>query len=134
MTGIQGNPPSPPMGDALAAVMGEHESSASQPASSGTEASGSVNSVAPNNDAFQIAELEIANSSIGTGQTIVLSTSPTTLGTALQQTFQQVGFGADALHGLRDAETLHQQMMLVLLMRAQASPPKLLRYPWRKAR
>ena len=70
-------------------------SSASQPTSSGTEASGSVNSVAPNNDAFQITQLEIANSSIGTGQTIVLSTSPTTLGTALQQAFQQVGLDAN---------------------------------------
>jgi len=94
VTGIQGSPPSP-MGSALAVVMGEHESSASQPTSSGTEASDSVNSVVPNNDAFQITQLEISNSSTGSGQTIVLSTSPTTLGTALQQAFQQVGLDAN---------------------------------------
>ena len=96
--GPQGNAPSPLMGNALALIMGEHQSSASSQLPSGAESSGAVNSlVIPNNEAFQIAQLETSGSSIASGQTVVLSSNPTTVDVALQQAFQQVGFGVDAL-------------------------------------
>jgi hypothetical protein len=59
------------------------------------ESSG-INSIAlPSDDAIQIAEVVAGGSS---AQTVVLSSNPTSVDVALQQAFQQVGFGADLLH------------------------------------
>jgi hypothetical protein len=79
------------------ALIAEHAFGASSQSNSlDVESSGGINSIVlPSDDAIQIAEVVAGGSS---AQTVVLSSNPTSVDVALQQAFQQVGFGADLLH------------------------------------
>ncbi len=79
------------------ALIAEHGSGASSQSNSpDAESSGGINSIVlTSDDAIQIAEVVAGGSS---AQTVVLSSNRTSVDVALQQAFQQVGFGADLLH------------------------------------
>jgi hypothetical protein len=88
--------PSLVMNAAISSLTAEHVSSGAWPSTSlGIDSSGEVNSVVlPSDEAVQIAQITTGNSS---AQTFVLSSNPTSVDVALQQAFQQIGFGTDLL-------------------------------------
>jgi len=73
----------------------EHASGGSASSSTGADSLGINSVVLPSDEAVQLTQLTVGGSS---AQTVVLSSNPTSIDVALQQAFQQVGFGTDLLH------------------------------------